>query len=289
MPLSRAVIVIGMHRSGTSALARGLQMLGVYLGNNFLDIRPDNPTGYWEDKNIYQLNERLLAALGLRWEEVALIDDTLWNKPQVEILRSEAVDYLRSQFVSHPLWGFKDPRTVRLLPFWQSALRRLDVDESYLVVIRNPRSVALSLLKRHGMDEITAHFLWLVYMVPYLSEIAGKPFIVADYDMVMADPRQQIERIARGLKIPLNESARAAIERFAGDFLDPKLRHSFFKESDFDLNPKLRPLTREAYLWLRGIAEDRIPTDSSRFWSALESSRQTLQGLVPGASESLDQ
>ena len=287
MPSSRAVLVIGMHRSGTSALARGLQMLGVYLGNNFLDTRPDNPTGYWEDKNIYELNERLLAALGLKWEEVALIDDTLWHKPQVETLRTEAVEYLRSEFVSHPLWGFKDPRTIRLLPFWQSALRRLEVDECYLVVVRNPRSVALSLLKRHGMDEITAHFLWLVYMVPYLSEIAGKPFIVADYDMVMADPRQQIERIARGLKIPLNESSTTTIEQFAGNFLDPNLRHSFFKESDFDTNPRLRPLTREAYLWLRRIAEDRIATDSPPFWSAWESSRQTLQGLVVGASESL--
>ena len=287
MPSSRAVLVIGMHRSGTSALARGLQMLGVYLGSNFLDIRPDNPTGYWEDKNIYELNERLLAMLGLKWEEVALIDDTRWHRPEVEVLLAEAVEYLRVQFVSHPLWGFKDPRTIRLLPFWRSALRRLDVDECYLVVIRNPRSVALSLLKRHGMDEITAHFLWLVYMVPYLSEIAGKPFIVADYDLVMANPRQQIERIAHGLKIPLNESVTAAIERFADDFLNPNLRHSFFKESDFDTNPRLRPLTREAYLWLRRLAEDRIATDSPRFWSAWESSRQTLQGLVASASESL--
>jgi hypothetical protein len=287
MPSSRAVLVIGMHRSGTSALARGLQMLGVYLGNNFLDTRPDNPTGYWEDKNIYELNERLLAALGLKWEEVALIDDTRWHRPEVEVLLAEAVEYLRSHFVSHPLWGFKDPRTIRLLPFWQSVLRRLDVHVSYLVVIRNPRSVAQSLLKRHGMEEITAHFLWLVYMVPYLSEIAGKPFIVADYDMVMADPRQQIERIARGLKIPLDEGATTAIKQFAGDFLDPNLRHSFFKESDFDTNPRLRPLTREAYLWLRRIAEDRIATDSLQFWSAWERSRQTLQGLVAGASESL--
>ena len=287
MPSSRAVLVIGMHRSGTSALARGLQMLGVYLGNNFLDTRPDNPTGYWEDKNIYELNERLLAALGLKWEEVALIDDTRWHRPEVEVLLAEAVEYLRSQFVSHPLWGFKDPRTIRLLPFWQSVLRRLEVSESYLVVIRNPRSVAQSLLKRHGMDEITAHFLWLVYMIPYLSEIAAKPFIVVDYDLVMADPRQQIERIARGLKIPLDEGATAAIEQFVSDFLDPNLRHSFFKESDFDTNPRLRPLTREAYLWLRRIAEDRIPTDLPRFWSAWESSRQILQGLVAGASESL--
>ena len=93
--------------------------------------------------------------------------------------------------MSHPLWGFKDPRTIRLLPFWHSVLRRLEVDECYLVVIRNPRSVANSLSRRHGMDGITAHLLWLVYIVPYLSKIANRPFIVADYDLVMADPRAQ--------------------------------------------------------------------------------------------------
>jgi hypothetical protein len=276
-----------MHRSGTSALARGMQMLGVYLGDNFLSPRPDNPTGYWEDRYICELNERLLAALGLRWEDVALIDDSRWHDAEIEALLDEAIEYLKSKFVSHALWGFKDPRTIRLLPFWQSALRRLEVSACYLVVIRNPRSIALSLRERQGMDEITAHFLWLVYMVPYFGKLADKPFIVADYDMVMADPGPQLERIACGLKIPLNESCKAGIEQFASEFLDPKLRHSFFKDSDFDTNPKLRPLSRESYLWLRRMAEDRIADDLTGFWTAWERSRQTLKGLVAGASESL--
>ena len=66
---------------------------------------------------------------------------------------------------------------------------RLEVDECYLLVIRNPRSVANSLIRRHGMDAVTAHLLWLVYVVPNLSKIANRPFVVTDYDMVMADPR----------------------------------------------------------------------------------------------------
>ena len=244
-----------MHRSGTSALARGLQMLGVYLGNDFISPKPDNPTGYWEDRNIYEINERLLAVFGLKWEEVALIDDARWDAPGVEALRTEAVAYLRSQFVSHSLWGFKDPRTIRLLPFWRSVLRSLEVDESYLLVIRNPRSVANSLIRRHGMDAVTAHLLWLVYVVPNLSMIANRPFIVADYDLVMANPRQELERIAKGLKIPLTDTSRAGIDQFVSDFLDPNLRHSFFNVSDFELDLNLPPLTREAYLWLRSAGD----------------------------------
>jgi hypothetical protein len=284
MPSSRAVLVLGMHRSGTSALARGLQMLGVYLGNDFISPKPDNPTGYWEDRNIYEINERLLAVFGLKWEEVALIDDARWDAPGVEALRTEAVAYLRSQFVSHSLWGFKDPRTIRLLPFWRSVLRSLEVDESYLLVIRNPRSVANSLIRRHGMDAVTAHLLWLVYVVPNLSMIANRPFIVADYDLVMANPRQELERIAKGLKIPLTDTSRAGIDQFVSDFLDPNLRHSFFNVSDFELDLNLPPLTREAYLWLRSLATDQTANDSPRFWEVWGRSRKAVERLVGGSS-----
>jgi hypothetical protein len=284
MPSSRAVLVLGMHRSGTSALARGLQMLGVYLGNDFISPKPDNPTGYWEDRNIYEINERLLAVFALKWEEVALIDDARWDEPEVEALRTEAVAYLKSQFVTHPLWGFKDPRTIRLLPFWRSALRSLEVDESYLLVIRNPRSVADSLIRRHGMDAVTAHLLWLVYVVPNLSMIANHPFIVADYDIVMADPRRELERIAKGLKIPVTDTSKAGIDQFASDFLDPNLRHSYFNASDFELDLNLPPLTREAYLWLRSLATDRTANDSAQFWSAWENSRKAVERLIVGAS-----
>jgi hypothetical protein len=280
MASSRAVIVLGMHRSGTSALARGLQMLGVYLGNDFLSPQPDNPTGYWEDRNIFEINERLLAVFGLKWEDVALIDDVQWHNQAVESLHAEAVQYLRSEFVSHSLWGFKDPRTIRLLPFWRSVLHHLQVDECYLVVIRNPRSVANSLMQRQVMDAVTAHLLWLVYVVPNLSLIADQPFIVADYDLVMSDPYQELERIARGLDIPLDDTSKDRISEFASDFLDANLRHNFFDASDFELNLGLPPLTREAYLWLRWLATERTTTDSPQFWEAWERSRKAVQRLI---------
>jgi hypothetical protein len=163
------------------------------------------------------------------------------------------------------------------LPFWQSALRRLDVDESYLVVLRNPRSVASSLFQRQGMIPVTAHLLWLAYMVPNLSRIADRPFVVSDYDIVMADPRQQLERIARCLRLPLDA---AGIEQFATAFLDPALRHSYFDVSDVELDVNLPLLAREAFLWLHRLATDRTPTDSPRLWAALEVNRQAVERLI---------
>jgi hypothetical protein len=261
-------------------MARGVQALGVYLGNDFLSPRPDNPTGYWEDKNICQLNERLLAILGVKWEEVALIEHPPWREPEIQALLADAVEYVGSAFASHPLWGFKDPRTIRLLPFWRSVLKHLEVEERYLLVIRNPRSVAVSLTQRQGMDTATAHLLWLSYMLPNLHEIADTPFIVADYDIVMADPTGQLERIARGLNIRLDETAQAAIEEFANNYLDANLRHSVFDPSSFDTSPNLPPLARESYLWLRRLATDRIRTDSAQFWSAWENTHQAAKRFI---------
>jgi len=259
-------------------------MLGVYLGDDFLSPKPDNPTGYWEDRNIFEINERLLRVFGLKWEDVALIGDDQWQEPGVEALRDEAIEYLRSKFLGHALWGFKDPRTIRLLPFWQPILRSLGVDESYLLVVRNPRSVADSLMQRQGIDARTAHLLWLIYLVPNLTRIANRPFIVADYDLIMADPCAQLERIAKRLNIPLNHHSRVGIEQFAKEFLDSALRHSFFDASDFDRKLNLPPLSREAYLWLRSLAMDRIPVDSPRFWTAWEQSRQAVQRLIAGSA-----
>jgi hypothetical protein len=135
-------------------------------------------------------------------------------------------------------------------------------------------------MRRHGMDAVTAHLLWLVYVVPNLNQIANQPYIVADYDLVIAEPRQQLERIAFGLRIPLNDIRKAAIDQFANNFLDRNLRHSFFNVSDFELDLNLPPLSREAYLWLRSLATDQTALESPRFWAAWEGSHKGVQRLL---------
>jgi hypothetical protein len=278
MSTSRAIVVLGMHRSGTSALTRGLQALGIYLGNDFLDTKPDNPTGYWEDKGIVDINERVLAALGMKWEDVAMIGEGRWKEKEIAALHKEAVNYVKDAFLSQPLWGFKDPRTVRLLPFWRAVLSELGVDDAYIVAIRTPLSIATSLFERQGIDAATAHRLWLVYMTPYLHYIMNRPFVVTDYDLLMHDPRGQLTRIAHHLKISSGEID-SEMDRFADGFLDQGLRHSFHSRYDSDLNPGVSPFTRESYLWLYELATDQISLDARRFWSAWENIQRGVENL----------
>ncbi|MGC2633016.1 MAG: sulfotransferase [Candidatus Cybelea sp.] len=275
MPSSRAVLVLGMHRSGTSAIARGLGPLSVYLGNDFLDAQPENPTGYWEDKGIVAINERLLGALGLKWDDTSAIDRRAFERRRVRALRRDAIGYLTRTFASTPLWGFKDPRTIRVLPFWQRALREWEVEDSYVVAIRNPRSVAASLYARQATDADAAYRLWLAHMVPFFNDIIGKPFVVVDYDLLMRDPGAQLARIAHRLGVPF-EASSVAIDVFVSGFLDPSLRHSVFEPDDFDDGSPVARLTRDAYLRLYELAADRengpessLPGDWGEFQARL--------------------
>lgn len=261
--LSRAIVVIGMHRSGTSAVARALAALGVDLGNNFLDAQPENPTGYWEDRGIVDLNERVLQTLQLTWDDSAPIDAARFSGWQMWRLRREASRYLRRWLRAQPLWGFKDPRTMRLLPFWLRVLREGHVDDAYLLVIRNPASVAASLHARQKMTVEAAQRLWLAYAVPFLDRLDAKPLVVVDYDLLMGDPRGQLERIAR--KLGLTAAPSPQVDAFVNDFLDANLRHTLFSADEIDATTEAGRLTRRGYGLLREIAEDRRPIDDA-FW-----------------------
>jgi len=267
---SRAIVVLGMHRSGTSAVARGIAALSVYLGDDFLDAQPENPTGYWEDRGIVELNERILRTLRLRWDDAAPIDRKALEGLRLWPLRRRAARYITRTFTGHALWGFKDPRTIRLLPLWRRVMSAARSDDAYIVVIRHPLSVAASLFARQAMERDYALRLWLAYVVPFLSELRNRPWMVVDYDLLMQQPREQLERIRDRLSLPQDAGGSREIDRFAEEFLDEKLRHTQFSPRDFDGDTPAASGTQDAYLLLYGLATDDLSPDAASFWDAWE-------------------
>jgi hypothetical protein len=263
-----------MHRSGTSAIARGVNALSVDLGNNFFDLQPDNPTGYWEDKAIVGINQRVLEELKLKWDDSASITRERFMHHRIRLLRLQAVRYFNENFTARPLWGFKDPRTIRLLPFWVDALRDCSADDAYVVAIRHPLSVAASLFRRQEITAKKAERLWLAHNVPFLHELRDKPLVVVDYDLLMREPRAQLERIARKLGLLVDESGSREIERFAAEFLDEGLRHAAFAVDAFNAGGAGR-LTHRAYVMLHELASDRREPDA-RFWVEWEELQRRL-------------
>jgi glycosyltransferase involved in cell wall biosynthesis len=280
----RVIVVLGMHRSGTSLLARALNLLGVDLGEDLLPPGPDNPTGYWESQTIMDINETVLATLGMTWDSVLPINSGDWDLPRIKELQLDALEKLRVKFADKRLWGFKDPRTARLLPFWQTIFRHLDVDESYVLTIRNPLSVAKSLAspnrvniyppayRRTGFTSEKAYVLWLEHTLSAFVYTQGKSRVLVDYDHLLASPSAQLRRIVEQLSLPWNEQIDSAIADFESRFLDLNLRHGKFESQDLNLDSNAQGMVASTYEFLRTLALDETPrinsqtADSAKSW-----------------------
>jgi len=120
-PRQTAVGVLGMHRSGTSAVACALNLLEAYLGPPEKMMPPqkdNNPEGSWEHVEIVDFHDRLLRTFGLSWDSVTPLPERWWEQPEADPYRQELVTLIESEFGQHPLWMWKDPRTALFLPRW---------------------------------------------------------------------------------------------------------------------------------------------------------------------------
>ncbi|HEY9724289.1 MAG TPA: hypothetical protein V6D47_19970 [Oscillatoriaceae cyanobacterium] len=269
------VVVLGMHRSGTSAVTQGLEALGVSLGTELLPANFDNPKGFFEDLRVFDLNERVLGVFGLSWSDLPLITSEQWQSPHLQALRLEARELLQTRLAQYPLWGFKDPRTVRVLPFWNACFEELQLAPRYLVSIRNPLSVVKSLARRDGMSPEWAHLLWLVHMVPYLTLIREHPHVVVDFDRLLSAPPHELGRIARALDLTPDMEA---VERYAAEFLSSGLRNSTFQLDDLAADPHLDGLSLQGARLLDALSRDE---GADAFWPEWQSLAGSLQGLAP--------
>jgi len=281
---SRAVIVLGVGRSGTSAITRGLGALGVELGDRLRGAtRLKNPTGFYEDTDLLRINKRLKRILDVRGESVRLLEPDWWKQPTVEQLRDDAVAIIRRRFGRCPLWGYKYARTLRFMPFWTAVFDAADIDTRYLMAIRNPLSVARSRARLdpwRGTQE-QSDLEWLVNVVPYFRQVRERPLVVADFDLFMADPAAQLQRIARGLDLPLSAEVQASVTAFGDEFLDPSLRHSRHGADDLDRDGRVNDLTRTAYRWLYRLATDGVDPAGAAIWLEWQEVESQVTALAP--------
>jgi len=278
----RNVIVLGMHRSGTSVLSKGLQVLGVSIGSNLLEGNEWNPKGYFEHADIVRLNDTLLGLAGARWDTLALPPSEI-TEPLFGPYEAEALALLERDFSEAEICGLKDPRVSRLLPFWQTAFRQADIQDCYVIALRNPISVALSLAARNGFRPEKSYLLWLSHLFAAIKDTKHKPRIVVDYDDLIADPAKQLERIASRLNLPVSEKIREDIAAYSGSFLSGTFRHSAHDPLTVREDPRISELVGRTYDLLRQLSQDgeQGPDDMLAFereWSALE---ETLNDIAP--------
>jgi glycosyltransferase involved in cell wall biosynthesis len=255
----RVIIVLGMHRSGTSAITRGLQALDVNLGNNLIPPAPGNKKGHYEDAEINKLNIELLDALKSEWHSLSPIPDAAFDQETITPIKLRALELLRYKISEHP-FGFKDPRIARLLPFWHSVFKTLRIQPSYVICIRHPMSVAQSLKRRDGFDTQKSYFLWMQHIIPSILKTTGTYRVVVDFDILLTDPNVQLHRIAQALNLPINSES-AKLKAYTDEFLDIELRHAKFEFKDLRKDPEIPHDVIDAFRLMNRLARDEINID----------------------------
>lgn len=252
-----------MHRSGTSALTRVLNLAGVDLGQNLLDARADNERGFWEHAEINRIDDALLSALGLSWDSWDDFSMDRLRDPKVARLLVELYETLRGEFSQTPLWAVKDPRLCRLLPLWKALLAKLDTAPFAVIIIRHPFEVAASLLKRDNIDFNIAMALWSKYLLDCEQGTRHIPRVIVTYDELLDDWRGALEKITATLRLAIPNpigQAQSEIE----SFLSNDLRHHRTNKAPEYADMGLATLALRLYeLMLEGAGHiDRLNLDA---------------------------
>lgn len=269
----RLVVVLGMHRSGTSAVMNALACMGVSLGDDLLPAGKDNPKGFFEDKSINDLNIEMLDVIGQDWFSLSLVTDAQVARLVAAGYLEKAADLLRAKMIGHEYFGFKDPRVSKLLKFWIKVFALLGCETRYVLCLRHPLSVANSVLKRNKTPIRKGYLLWLSYNLAITTEALSTPLVALDYDQLMESPGAQLKFLAQQLNLEIQPDLAAG---FANEFLDDNLRHTTFSAADLKNDWQCPPAVISAYDISNGLLLADNQTAITRFNELYLAQKQQL-------------
>lgn len=213
----RVLLVLGMHRSGTSATARVVNLLGADLGSKLIEPGPDNPDGFWEHAEVVRINDTLLERLGRTWYDMREMPSGWQGTEAAEEALVEIETLLRQDFQLDPLSVIKDPRMCLTAPIWIRALRSLGYAVDCLFVVRNPQEVVDSLHVRNNWVRGPLYLMWVQYLMEAEAASRHERRTLITYDELLADWRETMQRVAAELELawPVTlDAAAAGVEAF---------------------------------------------------------------------------
>ncbi len=216
-----------MHRSGTSTIARAINLLGAYLGetDELMPPHPDNAEGYWERLDIWRLNEAILATLNATWDAALPLPEQWWQLDEVLPFKARIRQLILEKFSGHALWAWKDPRTCLLFPLWKEVLNELGVKILVVYVSRHPHDIAKSMQRRDGFPLNKGYGIWLNYSLQALRSCKGLPTAFVSYDKFLTEPKNELSRVVSSLSISL-PIEQFEIEDSLSRVVKTNLRHS---------------------------------------------------------------
>ncbi len=251
------IFILGMHRSGTSALTRMINLLGARLGEALLEAQTGvNDRGFWENREMVALNEAILRRLDSAWFDYGEYPQSWWRTAGFADFREQIRGWLEENFRDAELTALKDPRLCRLLPIWREAAQQAGFQCQAIVTLRAPHEVRQSLLRRDPFSPLTCDLLWLRYLADAEDASRDLPRAMIDYRHLLQDWNGAADTIATRLSLRWPTPPAQAAPAISAE-IDPALR--------------------------RQSAEDE--SMRSPISAALDAIHQTLTTALPGIPE----
>ena len=275
-----ALLVLGMHRSGTSALTRLLNIAGAELPANMLMSNPSNVSGHWESQPLLEYHDAMLAELGSSWQDWRALDiDNIPTERRVEI-RNEIAGILKTEYGDEPLFVVKEPRVCRFLPLFIDALTDIGATVRVALIFRNPLEVMASLEERNGLAPSASALLWLRHVLDAEAASRALPRAIVTYEGLLGDWRSALKLIGKstGVRFSYTREGSKEIDKNVARFLDPSLRHYSRRRHEISLDPILRGWIEETYDAMQTLARNQ---ESKMATAALNAIHRELNRAEP--------
>jgi hypothetical protein len=276
------LFVLGMPRSGTSALTRVLSLCGATLPAKLLGANSRNLRGYWEPRAALLLNHSILTRNGSSMLDpsLRLQEEGAFDAKEKATCIAEIRAFL-NRLPAAPLVIIKDPRITLLSGVWFEAARQAGLDIAAVIAVRHPQEAIASWSAYDRISPELANATWLKYTLLAERYTRGLPRVFVDNANLLDDWRREIKRISTALPIDLNTRDEGAVE----EFLTPDLRHH--RQSRPVAEPFGTDWISAVYEVMRAAARDE-PWDGSALDRVFEEYRASEHGFRTAFQESHD-
>jgi len=231
-----AIIVIGMHRCGTSTISGMLCQAGYRTGKNPQETDFFNLKGYFENTRFGIFNNELMACFAASWCDTLRIHDKDWSDPILNPFREQLLTIIKEEFTDGSSILIKDPRISILLPFYLEVFQRLNIRPKFIICFRNPLAVALSLKMRNNLSFSRSFAIWMDHLLKAERFTRNNTRWILNYDDILKDPAGILKSILH--KFSPVKVVDPIVENSVTSFVDPKLRHHEKDEKTSDRVPE---------------------------------------------------
>ncbi|MBM2711147.1 glycosyltransferase [Mesorhizobium caraganae] len=249
------IMVLGMHRSGTSALTRAISLLGAELPKDLLGANPTNPTGHWEPLKLIELHDQMLAEAGSRWDDWRRFDLGDLSKARAQFYRVEIARLIDEEYGDASLLVLKEPRISRFVPLYASIFKSMNIDLQYVLASRNPLAVVASLGKRDRSTPGFGALLWLRHELEAEGSTRGAPRVFVSYEAMMRSWRPTLDKITAALSAAWPRAVEEAASEIDA-YISSDYQHHTASDGALFADERIAGWVKDTYSALKALETD---------------------------------